>query len=66
MKVFIITKIFGVKHYVRRTKISKAGRGVVTMVTTNKEKAFDFSTLLKATDFKNRIGIGYAIETHTA
>lgn len=59
---FVITEINGVKHYVRRKSISAAGRAAVTMVTTNKGKALDFGSVEKATDFKDRLGIGYAIE----
>ncbi len=59
---FVITAIDGVKHYVRRKQISKAGRASVTMITTNKSKALDFGSVKKATDFKDRLGIGYAIE----
>lgn len=59
---FVITAIDGIKHYVRRKTISKAGRAAVTMITTNRLKALDFGSVQKATDFKDRLGIGYAIE----
>lgn len=59
---YIITAIDGVKHYVRRKSISAAGRAAVTMVTTNKGKALDFGSVKNASDFKDRLGIGYAIE----
>lgn len=61
-KCFVITEIEGVKQYVRRKSISAAGRVAVTMTTTNKGKALDFGSVRKATEFKNRLGIGYAIE----
>ena len=63
MKYYIITKIDGVKQYVRRCKVTNAGRGCVTMTTTNIEKAKDFESFKKVEDFYDRLGIGYAIET---
>jgi len=60
--VFIITAINGIKHYVRRKSISAYGRVAVTMVTVNKGKALDFGSVEKATSFKDKLGIGYAIE----
>lgn len=60
--VYVITAIDGEKQYVRRKLISSSGRGVVTMVTKNRLKAFDFGSIEKATSFKDKIGIGYAIE----
>jgi predicted nucleotide-binding protein (sugar kinase/HSP70/actin superfamily) len=62
VKHFIITEIDGVKQYVRRCKITVAGRAVVTMTTTSKEKAKDFLTKEKVEAFYSRLGIGYAIE----
>jgi len=59
---YVITLINGIKHYVRRKSISSSGRASVTMVTTNISKALDFSSVEKATHFKTKLGIGYAIE----
>jgi len=61
-KYFIITEIDNVKQYVRRKSITVNGRARVTMTTSNIDKAFDFGSNEKASDFLRKLGIGYAIE----
>lgn len=60
-KYTIITKIDGIKQYLRRYKIRANGYVCPTMVTVNKGKSVSFSKE-KATDMLSRLGIGYAIE----
>lgn len=57
----IITEINGVKHYIRRLRISKYCI-TPTMLTVAQTKAYDFKTLEKATGMLSKMGIGYAIE----
>lgn len=56
----VYTEINGVKHYVRRIRVSKYV-SCATMVTVNAYEAYDFGSLHKATKFKDSCGIGKAI-----
>jgi len=61
-KYYLITRIEGAKQYVRLFRRKDKTRVAITMLCMTPSKAYDFETLERATQVKDALGIGYAIE----